>query len=354
MCDADVIVVGAGLWGCTLARRFAEAGRRVLVYERREAVGGNCRAETDSTTGIEIHRYGSHIFHTDDPAVWAFVSRFTTLNDYRHRVIASWRGETYPLPVGLPLLRKFFKRDFTPASAAAFMSEPQNAAAVSDAFFRGYTAKQWGVDPDRVDPAVLSRVRVRYDDDVSYFTDRWQGIPADGYTEFFRRLLDHPGIEVRLGSAFGLDAVLADPARPVCYSGPVDELFGFRFGPLPWRTLRFETERLAVADFQGTSVVNHTEAGVPYTRVHEFKHFHPEWRETMARPETVICREYPAAWRPGDEPYYPVNTPASRELLARYRAEAAKIPNLILGGRLGAYCYHDMDDTIASALSVKI
>lgn len=351
MIEADVLVAGAGLWGATVARRLAESGKHVLVLERREAVGGNCRAEIDAATGIEIHLYGSHIFHTDDEEVWRFVTRFASFNDYRHRVVARRGGKTYPLPIGLPLLRAFFGREFTAAEAKAFMAVSANREALFDAFVRCYTAKQWGVALEAVDPAVIRRLRVRFDDDTSYFTDRWQGIPSDGYNLLFERMLDHPNIEVRCGVPF---ALAETDGRPVYYSGPLDALFDFRFGPLPWRSLRFETERLPVRDFQGTTVVNYPEITVPYTRIHEFKHYHPEWTNQMSNRETVVTREYPAAWRQGDEPYYPVDTPASRELLARYRSEAAKISNLTLGGRLGAYRYYDMDDTIASALSVKI
>lgn len=351
MAEADVIVAGAGLWGSTLARRLAESGRRVLVMERRDAVGGNCRAETDPATGIEVHLYGSHIFHTDDQDVWRFVTRFTDFNGYRHRVIARRDGKDYPLPIGLPLLRAFFGRGFTAEEAEAFLSVPTNRDTLFDAFVRGYTAKQWGVPPESVDPSVISRLRVRFDDDTSYFTDRWQGIPTEGYGRFFARLLDHSNIEVRCGAAFELG--LAD-GRPVYYSGPLDALFSFRYGPLPWRSLRFETERVAVRDFQGTSVVNYPETSVPFTRIHEFKHHHPERTEQMTLPETVVTREYPSAWHLGEEPYYPVNTPESAALYARYRAAADAVPGLVVGGRLGSFRYDDMDDTVARALSVKI
>lgn len=349
MADADVIVAGAGLWGATVARRLADAGRRVLVLERRAAVGGNCRAATDAATGIEVHVYGSHIFHTDNEEVWRFVTRFTDFNGYRHRVIARRDGRDYPLPIGLPLLRAFFGRGFTAEEAETFLAAPANRDALFDAFVRGYTAKQWGVPPESVDPSVIRRLRVRFDDDTSYFTDRWQGIPTEGYGRFFARLLDHPDIEVRCGAAFSLDQ--AD-GRPVYYSGPLDALFGFRYGPLPWRSLRFEAERVAVRDFQGTAVVNYPEMGIPYTRIHEFKHYHPEWQEAMRCSETIVMREFPATWHPGDEPYYPVSTPEAEALLAKYREAADAVPGLVVGGRLGSFRYDDMDDTVAAALEV--
>ncbi|MBR1920920.1 MAG: NAD(P)-binding protein [Kiritimatiellae bacterium] len=350
----DAVVAGAGFWGCTLARRLAEAGRRVLVMEARGAAGGNARCADDPATGIEVHLYGSHIFHTHDRAVWDFVRRFTEFNGYQHKVLANYRGRMYYLPLGLALVNKFFGVELKPGEVAAFLDDASGAGrrrAIFDAFFRGYTSKQWGKAPEEIDPSVIRRVPVRDNYDVNYFRDYWQGIPADGYNAVFDRMLDHPNIAVRFNSPFVLDGA---PALPVYYSGPIDVLFGHRFGHLPWRTLRFETETLGVRDYQGTAVVNYTEASVPYTRIHEFKHYHPERADAMAAPKTVVMREYSAAWRPGDEPYYPVDCAESRALLAKYRAAAEKVPNLVVGGRLGGYRYFDMDQTIAAALAVRI
>ena len=349
----DALVVGAGVWGCTLARRLAEAGRRVLVLEKRGAIGGNVRCETDPATGIEIHVYGSHIFHTHLPDVWAFVNRFTSFNGYQHKVIARHAGHHYFLPLGLALINKFFGVELAPGEVAAFLTDERRAA-IFDAFFRSYTSKQWNRPPEEIDPTIIRRVPVRVNYDVNYFNDHWQGIPSDGYNAFFVRLVEHPNIEVRCGVAFGLDDLVSVPSRVrVFYSGALDALFGYRFGALPWRTLRFETERRKVADAQGTSVVNYVDADVPWTRQHEYKHYHPEWREVMEKGETIVCREFPATWTPGDEPYYPVNNEASAALLARYQAEAAKIPNLVVGGRLGAYKYFDIDTSIASAYALS-
>jgi len=343
----DVIVAGAGLWGCTVARRLAEAGRRVLVLESRRAVGGNCRCRT--TDGIEVHLYGSHIFHTSDEAVWSFVNRFASFNDYRHGVLAKWGARLYHLPIGCTLLREFFGRDVKPSE----LSEAERKS-LFDAFIRGYTSKQWGVPPEKVDPSVIARLKVRDNDSTDYFDDPHQGIPVEGYNALFERLLDHPNIHVRCRSPFVLPASgVLD--RPVYYSGPVDKLFSYRFGHLPWRSLRFETEHLERRDFQGASVVNYTDAAVPYTRIHEFRHYHPEKTGPFAHPRgTIVTREYSKAWEPGEEPYYPIDTAESRELLARYQAEVAKIPNLIVGGRLGAYRYFDMDKSMAAALALEI
>ncbi len=360
MVNIDVVIAGAGIWGCTLARRFAESGRKALVLEKRSVVGGNVRCEIDKETGIEIHLYGSHIFHTSIPEVWSFVNRFTEFNGYQHKVIARHGGKSYFLPVGLALINSFFGVELTPSQVPAFMADTKNATAIFDAFFRGYTSKQWGCAPEDVDPSIIKRVPVRSTYDVNYFNDYCQGIPREGYNSLFDRLLDHPNITVECNSPVRIeDGKLFTPAGilpsvPVYYSGPVDELFGYCYGYLPWRTLRFETESLDVADFQGSSVVNYPEIDVPYTRIHEFKHYHPERKETMLLPKTIITREYSATWKEGDEPYYPVDNKHSRELIERYKSKAREMPNFVLGGRLGAYKYFDMDKSIEDALKVEI
>ena len=361
--DGEVIVAGAGLWGCTVARRLAESGRRVLVLEKRSAVGGNCRCETDPETGIECHTYGSHIFHTSNAEVWKFVNRFVSFNAYRHAVLARHAGKIYHLPIGCTLLKEFFGRDLRPSEL-----NDADRAAIFEAFIRGYTSKQWGVPPEQVDPSVIARLKVRDGFSTDYFDDPWQGIPTEGYNALFERMLDHPGIEVRTGSSLHLEGdrfVLFDEGRKASeplsvdgqsrrlfYSGPLDALFGHRFGALPWRSLRFETERLPCADAQGNSVVNYVDRDIPFTRQHEYKHYHPEWKDVMASPFTVVSREYSVAWRDGLEPYYPIASEASAALYARYRTEAARVPGLTVGGRLGGYRYFDMDQTIAEALAL--
>lgn len=356
----DSIVAGAGIWGCTVARRLAEAGRKVLVLEKRAAVGGNVRCEIDEETGIEIHKYGSHIFHTHIPEVWEFVNRFVKFNGYQHKVLAHYKGKTYFLPLGLTLINKFFNVELSPGEVADFMKDEAHSKAIFDAFFRGYTSKQWGRPPEEIDASIIKRVPVRSNYDVNYFNDYNQGIPLAGYNSLFDRLLDHPNITVHRDAAVRLadGAFKVDgddlPNVPVYYSGPIDALFGYKFGHLPWRTLRFETEKLDVKDYQGTSVVNYTEAEVPYTRIHEFKHYHPEDAAVMNSPKTIIMREYSAAWKLGDEPYYPIDNTESRDLLSRYQAKADAIPNLVVGGRLGGYKYYDMDKSIDAALKLSL
>ena len=360
MINIDVIVAGAGIWGCTVARRLAEAGRKVLVLEKRAVVGGNVRCEIDAETGIEIHKYGSHIFHTHIPEVWEFVNRFVKFNGYQHKVLAHYKGKTYFLPLGLTLINKFFNVELIPGEVADFMKDEAHSKAIFDAFFRGYTSKQWGKPPEEIAPSIIKRVPVRSNYDVNYFNDYNQGIPFTGYNSLFDRLLDHPNIMVRCDAAVRLEAGVfkvdgdALPKVSIYYSGPIDALFDYKFGHLPWRTLRFETEKLDVKDYQGTSVVNYTEAEVPYTRIHEFKHYHPENKVVMDAPKTVIMREYSDAWKPGEEPYYPIDNSESRDLLARYQIEAATIPNLVVGGRLGGYKYYDMDKSVDAALKLSL
>ena len=358
--QVDSIVAGGGVWGCAVARRLAEAGLKVLVLERREAVGGNVRCETDAETGIEMHKYGSHIFHTHIPEVWKFVNRFVKFNGYQHKVLARYKGRTYFLPLGLTLINKFFGIELEPWEVTDFMADEAHSKALFEAFFRGYTSKQWGCPPEEIDASIIKRVPVRCNYDVNYFNDYNQGIPLTGYNSLFARLLDHPNILVRCNAPVRMDngrfTVGGDdlPDVPIYYSGPIDEFFGYRFGHLPWRTLRFEIEKLDVKDYQGTSVVNYTEAEVPFTRIHEFKHYHPENAAVMNAPKTVIMREYPAEWKPGDEPYYPIDNADSRALLAKYQSEADKIPQLIVGGRLGGYKYCDIDKSIEAALKLEV
>ena len=365
----DVLVVGAGLWGCVVARELAEAGNRVLVLEARTLPGGNARSAIDPKTGIECHCYGAHIFHTSDEEVWTYANRFATFTDYRHTVLTEHAGKVYFMPLGLALINAFYGKNLRPDEVPAFIAseiaksglsgEPKNLEeqAISligrplyEAFIKGYTQKQWNADPKTLPSFIIRRLPVRTNYNTGYFNDPHQGVPRDGYFSLFAALLNHPGIEVR----YGIDYLAirdAFPAElPVFYSGPIDAYFGFRHGALPWRGLRFEWEVKPVRDWQGTTVMNYADLDVPYTRIHEFKHFHPERKEVYASEQTIICREYPADWKVGDIPYYPVNTDASAALLARYQEEAKALPNVIFGGRLGEYKYYDMDKVIRRAL----
>ena len=362
----DIIVAGAGIWGCTVARILAEAGRNVRLFEARSVVGGNVRCEIDRDSGIEIHTYGSHIFHTSIPEVWNFVNRFVTFNGYQHKVLAKHGNEMYFLPLGLTLVNQFYKLNLSPselpgfiAKESTFSGKPENfeeqaisfvGEKIYNAFIRNYTAKQWGCDPKELSAEIIKRLPVRTSYDLNYFSDYNQGIPLTGYNSLFERLLDHENISVELDRAFTFEDIEKFKDSKVFYSGPIDQLFAYKFGALPWRSLRFELQRVKVADFQGASVVNYVDDDVEFTRQHEYKHYHPERKEVMARQETVICREYPKAWVKGDEPYYPVDNEESRLLLSKYVQEAARYPNLTIGGRLGQYKYFDMDKSVDSAL----
>ncbi|MCL2595788.1 MAG: UDP-galactopyranose mutase [Promicromonosporaceae bacterium] len=375
--DVDLVVVGAGLFGLTVAERAAAAGRRVLVLERRLHIGGNAYSSPDPETGIEVHRYGAHLFHTSNERVWEYANRFTAFTDYRHRVYTTHRGEVFPLPINLGTINQFFRSTLGPnqaraliASQAAEMSEllggrePSNldeqgvcliGRPLYEAFIRGYTAKQWQVDPRELPASIITRLPVRYTYDNRYFADRYEGLPVEGYTAWFEKMMDHPRIEVRLGTDFLDESEPFNKATtvgrvPVVYTGPVDRYFGYAVGDLSWRTIDLAEEVLEVGDYQGCPVMNYADEDMPYTRVLEFRHFHPERNYPSDR--TVIHREFPRAAGRGDEPYYPVNTPADRRRLATYQELATAEPDVHFGGRLGTYRYLDMDKTIAAALSL--
>lgn len=371
----DLLVVGAGLFGLTLAERAAEAGLRVTVVERRDHLGGNAYSSVEASTGIEVHRYGSHIFHTSNQRVWEYARRFTAFTDYRHRVFTTHAGTVYPLPISLATLNQFFGAAMSPDEARALVArqatevDPDAATNLEDkaisligrplyeAFIRDYTAKQWQTDPRELPASVIARLPVRYTYDTRYFSDTYEGLPAHGYAAWFEAMASHPRIDVVLGTDF-LDAsqplskAAARGQVPIVYTGPVDRYFDHRAGPLGWRTLDLETEVLPVRDFQGTSVMNYADLDVPWTRIHEFRHFHPEREAQHAQDRTVVMRERSRFAGPDDEPYYPVATPADRERLQAYRALAADEPGVHFGGRLGSYLYLDMHMAIASALSL--
>ncbi len=372
--DADLVVVGSGFFGLTVAERIAEqCGRKVLVIDRRAHIGGNAYSEAEGSTGIEVHRYGAHLFHTSNERVWEYVNRFTAFTDYVHRVYTTHRGEVFPMPINLGTINQFFRsahgpqaaRDLVKAQAAELGGkkpvnlDEQGVSLIGrplyEAFIREYTAKQWQTDPRELPASIISRLPVRYTYDNRYFSDAHEGLPVDGYTAWIERMADHKNIEVRLGVDFfdesqpvNQKAVVGNV--PVVYTGPVDRYFDYAEGELSWRTLDFEEEVLPVGDYQGTSVMNYADADVPYTRIHEFRHFHPE--RDYPDDKTVIMREFSRSASRADEPYYPVNTPDDRARLTAYRELAAAQPDVLFGGRLGTYQYLDMHMAIGSALSM--
>ncbi|MGH4020866.1 MAG: UDP-galactopyranose mutase [Pseudonocardiaceae bacterium] len=369
----DLVVVGSGFFGLTVAERTASTlNKRVLVLERRNHIGGNAYSEPEPETGIEVHCYGAHLFHTSNERVWNYVNQFTGFTNYQHRVFTIYREQVYSMPINLHAISQFFGRYMTPDEARALIAEqaseiadPKTAASheekgislvgrpLYDAFFRGYTAKQWQTDPRELPGAVVARLPVRFDFVNRYFNDTYEGLPVGGYTAWLERMADHPNIEVRLSTDFFDMRDQIPDGTPIVYTGPLDRYFDYSEGWLGWRTLDFEQEVLQIGDFQGTSVMNYADEQVPYTRILEFRHFHPE-RDYLTD-KTVIVREFSRFANKEDEPYYPINTPEDRAKLERYR-ELAKCEsadrNVLFGGRLGTYKYLDMHMAIGSALSM--
>ncbi|WP_111718565.1 UDP-galactopyranose mutase [Homoserinimonas sp. OAct 916] len=373
--NADLLVVGSGFFGLTIAERAAtELGLKVLVIDRRNHIGGNAYTAPDPETGIEVHQYGAHLFHTSNESVWDYVSRFTKFTDYQHRVYTNFGGEVYPLPINLGTINQFFRSAYSPDEAREVIAmqagefSTKEAANLEEkgisligrplyeAFIRDYTAKQWQTDPTELPAEVISRLPVRYTYNSRYFSDTYEGLPVDGYTAWLERMADHPNIEVRLNTDFFDDSHEASKAAavgqvPVVYTGAIDRYFDYSEGELSWRTLDFEQEVVNTGDFQGAPVMNYADAAVPYTRIHEFRHFHPE-RTWYPTDKTVIMREYSRFATREDEPYYPVNTADDRAGLLKYRDLRGGEKDVYFGGRLGTYKYLDMHMAIGSALSM--
>jgi UDP-galactopyranose mutase len=371
----DLVVVGAGLFGLTVAQQAVEhAGARVHVIDVRGHIGGNAYSYTDEATGAEIHQYGAHLFHTSDRRVWEYVNRFTGFTDYVHRVYATHDGEVYPLPINLGTINQFFHAHHTPAQARELVAEQAGELAGTDpanlndkgiqligrplyeAFIKNYTAKQWRTDPGELPAGIITRLPVRFTYDNRYFRDTWEGLPSDGYTAWMERMIDDPRITVGLGVDFFDESqpynktALRNAGVPVVYTGPVDRYFDYELGDLAWRTVDFREVRYAEEDHYGCPVMNFSDADVPYTRAIEFKNFNPERRDRQNPDQTVVWQEYSRAATRGDEPYYPVNTQADRSLYERYEAMARAEPRTVFGGRLGTYRYYDMHQVIATAL----
>lgn len=373
--DADLVVVGAGIFGLTVAQQCAQRfGVRVVVIDRRSHIGGNAYSETEPQTGIEVHRYGAHLFHTSNERVWQYVNQFTSFTNYVHRVYTRHRGEVFPMPINLGTINQFFRAAYGPDEARALIAEqaaelgdrePTNfvekgvaliGRPLYEAFIAHYTAKQWQTSPELLEADIIKRLPVRFTYDNRYFNDKYEGLPTNGYTAWLERMIDDPRIELRLNTDFfDSDQPIHQQEVvgnvPVVYTGPIDRYFGHAEGSLGWRTLDFEQEVLSVGDFQGTAVMNYADPDVAFTRIHEFRHFHPERDYPPDR--TVIMREF-SRFADGhdDEPYYPVNTPQDRGRLLSYRKRAAGEPMVLFGGRLGTYQYLDMHMAIGSALAM--
>ena len=361
----DFLIVGAGLYGAAMARQLKDAGKTVRVLEKRNRIAGN--VYTEKVEGIHVHRYGAHIFHTNDDAVWAWAGRFAEFNRFTNSPVANYHGELYSLPFNMYTFHRLWGV-VTPDEAAAKIEEQRRQAGISEPrnleeqairlvgteiyekLIRGYTQKQWGRPCSELPAFIIRRLPVRLTFDNNYFNARHQGIPVGGYTKMVARMLE--GIEVRLGEDYleKKDAWDAQADR-VIYTGPIDAYFGYALGNLEYRSVRFETEVLDKPNFQGNAAVNYTDAETPWTRIIEHKWFEFGKDENgNDLPKTVISREYSSEWKPGDEPYYPVNDERNSALYQQYRELAEKEKKVVFGGRLGEYKYYDMDQVIAAAL----
>ncbi len=362
----DYLIIGSGLYGAVFARQAADAGKKVLVIDKRDHIAGN--VYTEKVEGIDVHKYGAHIFHTNNKEVWDYVNRFVTFNRFTNSPVANYKGELYSLPFNMYTFNKIWGV-VTPDEAAAKIAEQKAAAGITEPknleeqaislvgtdiyekLIKGYTQKQWGRPCTELPSFIIKRLPVRLTFDNNYFNALYQGIPIGGYTRLVENLL--AGIEVRLGVDYlehkaELDAL----AEKVVYTGPIDAYFGYKLGALEYRSVRFETELLDIPNFQGNAAVNYTDAETPYTRIIEHKWFTFGKDEAgNDLPKTVISREYSSEWHPGDEPYYPVNDEKNSALYAKYKALAEREEKVIFGGRLGEYKYYDMDAVIAAALA---
>ena len=361
----DYLVVGSGLYGAVFAREAADRGKKVLVIDKRPNVAGNIY--TEKVEGIHVHKYGAHIFHTNDTKVWKYITRFAEFNRFTNSPVANYRGELYSLPFNMYTFNKMWGV-VTPEDAAAKIEDPKKEACITEPknleeqaislvgrdifekLIKGYTEKQWGRDCKDLPAFIIKRLPVRLTFDNNYFNALYQGIPIGGYTQLVEHLLE--GIEVRLNTDYLEQKEALDRlAETVVYTGPIDAYFGYSLGALEYRSVRFETEVLDIPNFQGNAAVNYTDRETPWTRIIEHKWFEfGKDEQGQDLPKTVISREYSSEWKPGDEPYYPVNDEKNGALYAEYKKLADAEQNVIFGGRLAEYRYYDMDAVIASAL----
>ena len=355
----DYLIVGAGLYGAVFAHEAKKAGKKVLVIDRRPNIAGN--VYTEPMEGIQVHKYGAHIFHTNNKEVWNYVNQFAEFNRFTNSPVANYHGELYSLPFNMYTFNKMWGV-VTPQEAAAKIEEQRKAAGITEPknleeqaislvgtdiyekLIKGYTQKQWGRECKDLPSFIIKRLPVRLTFDNNYFNALYQGIPVGGYTKMVANMLD--GVEVRLGEDYLEKKAEYDAlAEKIIYTGPIDAYFDYQMGYLEYRSVRFEEERLECDNYQGNAVVNYTDREVPYTRIIEHKHF-----TFGTQPFTIISREYSSEWKPGIEPYYPINDAKNSALAAKYQELAAKAERVIFGGRLGNYKYYDMDQVIAAAL----
>jgi UDP-galactopyranose mutase len=363
--NCDLIVVGSGLFGSVIAEQASRDGLKVVVIESRNHLGGNCYTEDDKQTGINIHKYGPHIFHTSNQRVWDYINQFTEFNSYRHQCMSRVGKKTYSMPINLATINQYFKKNWSPTQAKMFFqgykdayNDPQNfeeqamALMGNDLYrmlFREYTIKQWDKDPRDLPASVARRLPVRYNYNTRYYNDVYEGIPVNGYTPIFEKMLTHPNIEVCLNTDFFSLQDQIPANKLVVYTGPIDRYFDYKYGVLNWRTCDFVLKKFDIEDWQGVTQINYPSLDIPYTRTIEFKHFHPE--KNYTKEATVVSFEYSRSAGINDTPYYPVNTAEDREKYSLYQLDAKQLQNTIIGGRLGEYMYYDMHQVIGSALS---
>ena len=357
----DYLIVGSGLYGSICAYELNKKGYKCLVIDKRPNIAGNIY--TENIEGINVHKYGAHIFHTSNKEVWKYINQFAEFNNYVNSPVARYKNELYNLPFNMNTFTKMWLDCFTPEDvknrieeekAKFHIDEPKNleeqainlvGPTIYEKLIKGYTAKQWGRPCTELPPFIIKRLPVRFTFDNNYFNDRYQGIPIGGYTKIIEKMLD--GIEVKVNANFFDDRKKYESiAKNIIYTGPIDEYFDYKFGPLEYRTVKFENEILNCSNYQGNAVINYTEYEISYTRIIEHKHF--EFDTTS--PKTVISKEYSTTWKLGDEPYYPVNNDRNNELYLKYKNEADKLSNVYFGGRLGQYKYYDMDKVVLAAL----
>ena len=359
----DYLIVGAGLYGAVCAYELTKKGKKVLVIDKRNHIAGNIY--TENIEGINVHKYGAHIFHTHEKWVWNYVNKFAEFNNYINQPVARYKKECYNLPFNMNTFTKLWNDVFTPEEAKNRIEEEKKAYNVEnpknleeqainlvgptiyEKLVKGYTAKQWGRPCTELPAFIIKRLPVRFTFDNNYFNDRYQGIPIGGYTKLIENMLN--GIEVKLNTNYLTNKAEFDKiAKKIIYTGPIDEYYNYCLGNLEYRSIRFETEILNSSNYQGNAVINYTDYEIPYTRIIEHKHF--EFDTTS--PKTVISKEYSSTWKLGDEPYYPVNNDRNNELYSRYKELSLKENSVFFGGRLGDYKYYDMDDTIMAAFEL--
>lgn len=359
-----VLIVGAGFSGAVVAQRLSSnSDHNITVIDERSHVGGNCHTERDERTGIMEHKYGPHIFHTNNPAVWDYISRFCEMMPFINRIKAVHSGNIFSLPINLHTINQFFGKNFNPSEARKFISElgdsgikePANfeeqalkmvGRELYEAFFYGYTKKQWGCEPRELPASVLNRLPVRFDYNDNYYSDPLQGIPKNGYTDIFEKMLDHPNIQVILNTKFNNDFPVEDYDH-IFYSGPIDAFFDYKFGRLGYRTVYFEKQE-TTGDYQGNAIINYPDISIPYTRIHEHKHFTP-WEQFS---KTIYFKEFSKQTSDTDIPYYPTRLASDKEKLSLYQAEVAALESYTFLGRLATYRYLDMHQVIGEALEI--